>query len=114
MKARAKCLLLVASEADAVAVADDLATWLAANPAWRVDQAPRPVLLHADEWGVSCEAEYTTNAGAVSFLTRIESRWTSGPFRNVILAGSWVEWHECRHEDGTGFCTVDPANRAVK
>lgn len=115
MKSRVR-FFVVSSQANLATLQSAFATDFAAAPKWAVD---RPVTSGAvspysdSALGVAGEARFLTAADAQTFYNLIVSRWTSGPNATRILAGSFVEFHSCSHDDGRpGPCVI--SQRTVK
>lgn len=98
------------SEADALSVRDAVAQKLAAAP--RVVDVTPPVIdpPKAPEtiWRVRFDAGFVLRGDADDVFADVQNKWTSGPLRNRILAGSTVTFHVCAHATGgagSGSCT---------
>lgn len=95
---------LLTNTADAVAVRD----WLAGRIAVREQENVDPLTITDGKVPGTSSVNYqgyvSASAVAVAFLDEVEQRWTQGPARDLILPGSTIRWHECRHDDGTGNC----------
>lgn len=105
---------LLTLDANAVAVRD----WLAGRIAIREQENVDPLRIsehHADgQSAINYHGYVSAGPVAVAFLEEVEDRWTSGIPSVLILPGSWIRWHECRHEDGTGDCTGATGDYAEK
>lgn len=60
-------------------------------------------------WIVRADIRFNSRADADLLRTQLVTNWATN---TRVLAGSRVHTHDCRHDEGIGFCTVD--SEAVK
>lgn len=115
MKARVHFTLFVL-QADANTVRNAINNDLAARLIFArdVDVAARTVNTSFTETAraITGQIRFQSAAEADTFADAVVSRWTSGGIANRILAGSFLERHDCTH-DSTGSACVT-SQRLVK
>lgn len=95
---------LLVSAADASTVTNAIQTDLGNRQIFDrdMDCAARVVLTRSGlVTAVSGRIRFTTAAEASAFWDRVVSRWTSGGIAARILAGSWLERHDCPHDEAS-------------
>jgi len=84
-------------------VLSDITSRIAGKARWSVDT------LQADSFrfgvnGIRVELRFTSRANADDLVSRIESFAVNA---RAPLAGSWLQIHNCPHDEGTDGCVVD-------
>lgn len=68
------------------------------------EDLPRAVLdPRRTVWVTRCDVGFTTLQDGQTIKTLCLSRMSADP---LIQAGSWVQHHECPHDDGLNTCTA--------
>jgi len=62
---------------------------------------PQATLRHGDVWMTVADVAFDTVAEGDTVMTLALARMAADPF---IQAGSWVQKHTCKHEDGINDC----------
>lgn len=87
------------SQADAESVRDAINQKVSEKPV-TVNSPVVALLVEPDTWGVYGDVAFTIRTDGVEIRDDMVSKWSSGPLRNKILAGSTVHIHTCSHNDG--------------
>jgi hypothetical protein len=109
----AQAALAFSTAARRDAVLTDIQTRILGRPRWaasaeEVTAADLSERIPGGTNGITVTGlRFTNRADADDLLNRIRA-FAVG--QRLPLAGSWVEVHDCPHDEGRGACTVNPAD----
>ncbi len=92
--------LLCPSQSDADSVASAINQKLSTKDAVTVNSPVTAQLVTPTTWGVTGDVAFTLKLDATDIRDDIVAKWSSGQYKNKILAGSRVTLHVCAHNDG--------------
>jgi len=111
-KGRTSLDLLVASEADGIAVRNRMATFLAGMDIFRRDT---DLIAFQDKdlnWRVAGDIRFNNRSDAESFKSLVEAQWTTGLDSRRIKAASLTNFHVCPHDERPPYYDCKVATRA--
>lgn len=116
MKGRVIAELWYAAEQDARDTAAALDAELRSRGVVFYSAATAAPSYHDTLWLVRADARFDGRTTADEIVSWVQNRWASGPPSRRPLAGSWVEAHDCPHDNPVvQRCDVDTnLVRAVK
>lgn len=103
MKLRLRLELHIATVADAVTVRNYFNNQIEA----RQVEVVKPVRSRVMKNGTvraAWEGVFLVRSELQSLYDDVKDKWTSGGISSAILPGSRVIRHDCRHEEGVGYC----------
>lgn len=108
MKPRTMVELRCSTSANANNVRTVVANFLAGKNIFAQDRAPLAIQDDTG-WLVMADVRFNARGDADTLRSQIQTNWATNA---RVLTGSKVTTHDCRHDEGQGFCTVD--TQAVK
>lgn len=104
MKPRTQVFLRCSSATNANNVRTAVAGFLTGKDVFAQDTPPTTTPVDDAVSGVTLDVRFNNQVDADLLQTQIVTNWASN---TRVLAGSRVQTHQCRHDEGIGFCTVD-------